>query len=589
MSLMSSDPKEGTSAFRGLVHLPLVFALGAWLVVASGACGGGGGGGTRGSFQVVEILPVDGAIDVSVNAMVQIRFSRPVSAPSLQSGVTVFLTETGQPGPLPVVVALDATGRVATLTPTQPLSMLTAHQVHLASGVLDLKGRPLSLAQSKVPLPSTFDTQSVPDTTPPLFAGATGAVDLSGSSIEIAWAPASDDTDPPSAIVYNVYTSQISGMQDFTSPDATSVPGATSTVVGSLQPLTTYYFVVRAADTSGNEDPNVVEVFATTQMLPDTTPPIFAGATGTLALSDITIEVQWNPAMDDTDPPSAIVYNIYAAQVSGMQNFATPDATSMAGTTAAVVGGLQPVTTHYFVVRARDTSGNEDSNLVEVSETTLMTVDLMPPVFAGVSSATPVNPVEIQIEWNMATDDQASPVEIVYNIYSATLAGGQNFAAPDDTTAPGALSHTVGGLLPDTDSFFVVRAQDPSGNEDVNVVEVRARTPQVSFATHVQPIFTNNCVFCHGPPAPTEGQDLSSHAAIDSTAINLLANQTMGTTMLDRIEPFDSAASYLIHKIDGTQAAAGGGLAQMPWGGPPLSQSERDIIRHWVDQGALDN
>ena len=58
---------------------------------------------------------------------------------------------------------------------------------------------------------------------------------------------------------------------------------------------------------------------------------------------------------------------------------------------------------------------------------------------------------------------------------------------------------------------------------------------------------------------------------------------------LDRIEPGSSADSYLVHKIDGTQLSVGGSGTRMPFGQPLLSEMIRDIIRVWVDEGALRN
>ena len=260
------------------------------------------------------------------------------------------------------------------------------------------------------------------------------------------------------------------------------------------------------------------------------------------------------------------------------------------GATIQTIGGLLPSTLFFFVVRAEDSSGNEEGNLVEVSATTMATPDTTAPVFGGVTSASVVSPIEIRLMWNAASDDRSPPSQIVYNIYLATASGGQNFAAPSATTAPGATSETVTGLSPDTDHFLVVRAVDTSGNEEGNTVEIQGRT-LVSFMAQAEPIFTGNCALsgCHAGAFPQQGMNLSSFAMIDSTAINVLANETAASTMLFRIQPFDSAASYLVHKIDGTQLSVGGSGAQMPFGAPPLSQEDRDIVRMWIDQGALNN
>ena len=103
------------------------------------------------------------------------------------------------------------------------------------------------------------------DTTPPTFAGASSATAVSTSAINLSWTAATDNVDAASAIVYRIYRSTTSGGQNFSSPLATTSAGATSYQATELSASTKYYFVVRAKDTSGNEDTNTIEVSATTQ------------------------------------------------------------------------------------------------------------------------------------------------------------------------------------------------------------------------------------------------------------------------------------------------------------------------------------
>lgn len=55
---------------------------------------------------------------------------------------------------------------------------------------------------------------------------------------------------------------------------------------------------------------------------------------------------------------------------------------------------------------------------------------------------------------------------------------------------------------------------------------------------------------------------------------------------LSRIEPGDPDASYLWHKIHGSQADVGGSGMMMPLGGPPLPQDIVDLIEEWIVAGA---
>ena len=64
---------------------------------------------------------------------------------------------------------------------------------------------------------------------------------------------------------------------------------------------------------------------------------------------------------------------------------------------------------------------------------------------------------------------------------------------------------------------------------------------------------------------------------------------------LDRVEPGDPDASWLVFKLDGTQngfdaQCAGGSCGgRMPLNRPQLSAAVRDAIRTWIAGGAIDD
>jgi hypothetical protein len=97
----------------------------------------------------------------------------------------------------------------------------------------------------------------------PRFLGATDVgiedCDTDTVSFEIGWWPAIDDDTDPDDIVYDVFQSRRPGEEDFSHPTYTSEPGALTLVTPDL-PAGTYYYVVRARDTAGHTDTNVVEV-----------------------------------------------------------------------------------------------------------------------------------------------------------------------------------------------------------------------------------------------------------------------------------------------------------------------------------------
>jgi hypothetical protein len=75
--------------------------------------------------------------------------------------------------------------------------------------------------------------------------------------------------------------------------------------------------------------------------------------------------LSWEAAVDDVTPPALIVYEVYLATTPGGEDFAHPTWTTDPGATSFRTPGLASHGSFYFVVRARDTAGNEDTNLVE--------------------------------------------------------------------------------------------------------------------------------------------------------------------------------------------------------------------------------
>lgn len=98
-------------------------------------------------------------------------------------------------------------------------------------------------------------------------------------------------------------------------------------------------------------------------------------------------------------------------------------------------------------------------------------------------------------------------------------------------------------------------------------------TSTVSFAANVLPIFQSNCsgAFCHSPCGPNNAHDfcLASHAS-------LIGHENVVT-------PGDAQNSLLVKYIEGRESP------RMPYGRLPLADSLIQVIRIWIDEGALDN
>lgn len=125
----------------------------------------------------------------------------------------------------------------------------------------------------------------------------------------------------------------------------------------------------------------------------------------------------------------------------------------------------------------------------------------------------------------------------------------------------------------------------------------------VSFSKDIQPIFDARCVSCHSPGGMADQvmhlvPEHSYDALVPSDENHEGGMEGNGELLegngehrdMDhgaRVVPGDSANSYLYQKVSMDSPPEGG--ARMPFGGPPLSQSQIDLIKSWIDQGALNN
>lgn len=103
--------------------------------------------------------------------------------------------------------------------------------------------------------------------------------------------------------------------------------------------------------------------------------------------------------------------------------------------------------------------------------------------------------------------------------------------------------------------------------------------------TGVQGILASKCAgSCHTGSSVSGG--LGGLDDYDAGYTNLVnADATCGGSLAKRVLPADSASSFMMHKLDWTQDCG----ATMPFGGSKLPAGERNVIRAWIDAGALKN
>ena len=128
-----------------------------------------------------------------------------------------------------------------------------------------------------------------------------------------------------------------------------------------------------------------------------------------------------------------------------------------------------------------------------------------------------------------------------------------------------------------------------SAAADDTSMEATVDLPGVHFGYDVWPILRANCS-CHTvmPAEMTPGAQADPFMGEDpGGAYLVLVDKPSQFTGLDYVEPGDSAASYLFHKVSGTQMSVGGDGSAMP-PGLMLTADQLATIQAWIDMGALE-
>ncbi len=140
---------------------------------------------------------------------------------------------------------------------------------------------------------------------------------------------------------------------------------------------------------------------------------------------------------------------------------------------------------------------------------------------------------------------------------------------------------TIRGVAAGSSTVIIGDGSTPQLRDTINAF---VSTP-VSFSGQIQPVFTNNCVSgCHTPggigPFPL-GVGVSYGNIVDVVATVSTPGCAGGPY---RVQRSSADSSVLYRRISGT--SCGG---QMPQNRPPLSTVDQNLIRDWINQGALNN
>ena len=251
------------------------------LVFTIGGCGQRVTGGTTPSDlpTITLVYPANGASNVAITAGITATFSKDMDPATINTStftlaptVAAFSLDADVNATMVTAnISYDASTRTALFRPVSPLTLAMTYTATVAATVKDIYGIALGTPHSW-----SFTTSATADSTPPTFAGLVSLEVNSSSKVTLFWGPASDDITPQNRIIYQIFQgNSAAAVLSMTTPSYTTMDATTYQVHGLTQ-TTTYYFLVRAMDESGNKDSNAVTMNGTllTLSVPQQTRPL---------------------------------------------------------------------------------------------------------------------------------------------------------------------------------------------------------------------------------------------------------------------------------------------------------------------------
>ena len=375
----------------------------------------------------------------------------------------------------------------------------------------------------------TFTTAAEADTTPPVISGV-DVSDITESGATISW---ESDEPATSQVEYGATTDYGSSTLHEELVTSHSV-----TLIG-LEPDTSYHFMARSKDASGNEGASTDLSFGTLAEA-DTTPPVISG----VVVSNITqsmAAIAWTT----DDPATSQVEYGGSTSYGSVSDLGETLVTSH----SVVLSGLSPATGYYFRVRSKDGSENEAVSGADHFET-VAPVDTTAPVISDVTAE--AGGTNALIEWR--TDELASS-QVEYGTdttYGAVYPSPpQN--APIPGTSLGVVRHQVvlGGLETGALYHCRVRSKDASGNEAVSgdsTFVVAETAPPEYGVKLLSP--DNGCLGCAASPACFSWAPFKATTkykfvlAKDAALTDVVAEAEVGTTAYEYDGTLDYSTNY---------------------------------------------
>jgi 6-phosphogluconolactonase (cycloisomerase 2 family) len=293
------------------------------------------------------------------------------------------------------------------------------------------------------------------DTTGPSVPGSFAALPASTTQIDLSWVASTDAVTAQANIVYEICQTTTSGACSPFAVSYTTGAGATNYSATGLNPLTTYYFVVRAKDSVNNAGTATGEISATTNAAGTVANPTYSPVAGTYGTAQ-------NIAIGSVTPGATVCYTTdgVTAPVCNAAAVCTTGSTYGSAINTAV-------TTTYRAIGCK--VGYTASGVAAG----VFTIDTTPPVpgNSGTLTTSGITTSAITVDWTAGTDNVDAATSLQYLLYYSTSNNlGSVVAIEANGTAVGSyatniITQAAGSLTAGTTYYFAVIVKDLMGNK----------------------------------------------------------------------------------------------------------------------------
>jgi|GEM_PF-1148957 len=253
------------------------------------------------------------------------------------------------------------------------------------------------------------------------------------------------------------YLLDVSGVSDFSSfisgYNGASVASTSSSITG-LSPGTTYYYRLRAVNTSG--------VSVNSNTITTSTLTSVPTANASTSITSTGFNASWSSVTGAND------YRIDVSTSNTFSSFVGSYNNQTVGGSSTFISGLLPATTYYYRVRASNSSGSS------ANSGTITT--LTKPAAPNAIAATSVTTTSFTANWDAVSGATSYRLDVSLNDFVSSISGYS------DLTVSGT-SQSVTGLVAGTTYKFRVRAINTTGASDNSNTSVTITVPPAPVAS----------------------------------------------------------------------------------------------------------